>query len=128
MPTWFKDEATGQLLNRRKLHILLTRREFAIIRTYCKDKERTFDEGLLDALEMGIEGIADAGHDPAQPGRKRILAFILALGLGAAGLAYAKPTAPEPLTKAWAEKIERRLAIVEDQVDGLEAAVDEVMY
>ena len=130
MATWFKDEESGRLLTRRRLDILLTRREFAIVRTYAKNEGRTFEEALLDAVELGIESLAEAGHDPVQPKRTRILALLLTIGVltGGGFVAVAKTKAPEPLTTAWATRVDTRLSALEDQTDDLESQIDEVTW
>jgi len=128
MAVWFKDEESGRTLTKRRLQVVLTRREFAILNTYRRSKDLSFDEALLDALDLGIEELANT-YDPVKPGTAKILGFLLAfLAASIGGYAFAKSKAPELLSKEWAKSIEMRLTRAEDDIQENASHLDELEY
>ena len=128
MAVWFKDEESGRTLTKRRIQVVLTRREFAILNTYRRSKDITFDGALLDAVDLGIEELANT-YDPVKPGTAKILGFLLAFVVsGFGGYAFAKSKAPELLSKEWAKSIEMRLARAEDDIQENASHLDELEY
>ena len=128
MAIWFKDEDSGRTLMKYKVTGVFTRREFAIMNTYRRAKNMSFEEAILDALDLGIEELSNT-YDPVEVGRVKVLGFLLAfLASSLGGYAFAKSKAPEILSKEWAKSIEMRLTRAEDDIQENASHLDEMEY
>ena len=128
MAEWHKDSTSNLFEEKRRLQAMRARRESPILDTYRRTNDISLDEALLDALDLGIEHMAqrDRHRGVNKVAALGIMLALLASGFG--GFAFAKSKAPELLSKEWAKNIEMRLARAEDDIQENASHLDELEY
>jgi hypothetical protein len=128
MAGWIKDETSEGIEEKPRLQAMRARRESSILDTYRQANDISLDEALRDALDLGIQQMAQSG---ARTGVNRTTVLAVAFALLASsfgGYAFAKSKAPELLTKEWAKNIEMRLTRAEDDIQENASHLDEMEY
>ena len=124
----YKEDALEQIRDRQSPGEMRADRRTSILEAYRRTNDISLDEALLNALDLGIEHMA-------QRDRRRGVNKVAALGImlaflasGFGGYAFAKSKAPELLSKEWAKNIEMRLARAEDDIQENASHLDELEY